>query len=81
MNFTEGELRINMIEYIKEMLSEFPIKFKKGEKTANPAVADLFKEDLSKKLNEQEKEIFHRTVAKALFSNSKFYLLTPINGI
>ena len=67
MIFKDGELKINMKDYVKEMLAEFPVKFKKGDKAPNPATADMFKEDTSKKLNEQEKEIFHHTVAKALF--------------
>ena len=65
--FKNSEVRINMKEYIKEMLSEFPIKFNKKDRSVNPATADLFKEDTGKKLNEAEREIFHRTVAKALF--------------
>jgi hypothetical protein len=65
--FKNGEVRINMIDYIRDMLAEFPVKFKKSDRAVNPATADLFKEDTGKKLNENEREIFHRTVAKALF--------------
>ena len=57
-----------MVDYVREMLEEFPVKFNKhGEKVTTPVVIDLFKEDTSKKLNEQEREVLHRTVAKALF--------------
>ena len=50
------------------MLSEFPVKFSgSGEKVSSVARIDLFKEDVSKKLNEKEREQFHRTVVKALF--------------
>ena len=56
-----------MTEYVKNMLEEFPVKFNDYGKVASPAGVDLFKEDLSKKLNEKERELFHRTVAKALF--------------
>ena len=66
--FGNGEVKIDMVTYIEEMLREFPVKFNEDSGKI-PAVAgiDLFKEDLSKKLNEKEREQFHRTVAKALF--------------
>ena len=57
-----------MVDYVREMLEEFPVKFNKyGEKVTTPVGINLFKEDTSKKLNEQEQEVIHRTVAKALF--------------
>ena len=49
------------------MLKEFLIKFKNNERAVTPAEVDMFKEHLSKKLNTSERELFHRTVAKALF--------------
>ena len=50
------------------MLEEFPVKFNNSDKKVmRPAGIDLFKEDGSKKLGEQERELFHRTVAKCLF--------------
>ena len=66
LEFEDGELKINMINYVRDMLEEFPIKFK-NERAISPATADMFSEDVSKKLSTDEKEIFHRTVAKALF--------------
>ena len=36
--------------------------------SVNPAAADVFKADGSKKLNEKEKQVFHTTVAQALFA-------------
>ena len=56
-----------MIDYIQNMLKEFPVKFKKGDTAVNPATGDMFKSDNIKTLNEQERELFHRFVAKALF--------------
>ena len=65
--FGNGEVKVSMIDYIQNMLKEFPVKFKKGDTAVNPATGDMFKSDNSKKLNEQERELFHRFVAKALF--------------
>ena len=67
-HFGYGEVKIDMVDYIEDMLREFPVKFNDANGTV-PAAAgiDLFKEDLSKKLNEKEREQFHRTVAKGLF--------------
>src|SRR5210317_557039 len=65
--FINGEVKVNMIEYVENMLKEFWIKFKKGETAVNPAGVDMFKQDNSKKLNDQETKLFHSTVAKALF--------------
>ena len=65
--FGNGEVQVNMINYVKGMLEEFPIKFKKGDTAVSPASIDMFKQDNSKKLNEQERELFHRMVAKSLF--------------
>ena len=49
------------------MLKDFLIKFGKESQAVNPSGLDMFKEDNSKKLNENEKMIFHKTVAKTLF--------------
>ena len=56
-----------MKEYVDNMLKEFLVKFMDNRKVTLPANNDLFKEDTSKKLTEQEQEVFHRTVVKALF--------------
>ena len=52
--FMDGELKINMKEYIWEMIAELPVRFKLTDKAPNPATVDMFKEDTSKKLNKQE---------------------------
>ena len=50
------EVKIEMFEYIDKMLDEFPIKFSGETSRENVAVAgnDLFKEDLSKPLDEKQ---------------------------
>ena len=65
--FKNKEVTISMKEYVQDLVREFPIKFHGEYKMTCPAGIDLFKEDTGKKLGEKEKEIFHRTVAKALF--------------
>ena len=67
----KGQVKVSMIDYVQNMLRDFPLKFRKKEGTNNPAKADMFSEDKSKKLDEKEREIFHTTVAKALFISKR----------
>ena len=71
MKFEDGSLEIDMTAYVKKMLQEFPIKFKEGMTQNTPAGVDMFGPDESKKLNENEKETFHRTVAQSLFLSKR----------
>ena len=66
--FVNGEVKVDMIDYIKGMLKDFPIKFKKGDTSINLVTTDMFKEDSSKKLSEQEREMFHQMVVQELFA-------------
>ena len=80
--FGNGEVKISMIDYIKNMLKEFPLKFKKGDKAANLAAMDMFKQDGSKKLSKEQAEIFHHTVAKALYTCKRVRLdIQPIVAV
>ena len=65
--FSNGEVKISMVDYIRNVLKEFPLKFKKGDRAVNPVASDMFKQDNSKKLSKEQAEIFHCTVAKALY--------------
>jgi len=65
--FEGTKVKVNMIDYVKEMLREFPVKFNKNSIVTSPAGVDLFSPDNSKKLDEKERETFHRMTAKALF--------------
>ena len=56
-----------MRKYVQQMLQEFPIKFNKDAKQTTPAGVDMFNADESKKLNDSERETFHRSVAQGLF--------------
>ena len=65
--FGNQEVQVDMKEYVSEMLDEFPAKFNDNGRVMMPAGNDLFKADNSKLLSDTERELFHRTVAKALF--------------
>ena len=67
LEFRSGRLIVDMVEYVKNMLEEFPIKFKAGEIVANPATSNMFESSDDKHLETEERELFHRTTAKALF--------------
>ncbi len=56
-----------MNEYVQNMLNEFPVKFKPEDRVKTPAGVDMFSADNSKRLNEKDREMFHRMTAKALF--------------
>ena len=60
-------IEMDMTDYVKKMLNEYPIKFKPGTKCTCPAKADLFEIKKSDYLNKEYKEIFHTTVAQALY--------------
>ena len=65
-DFSEkGKVKIDMIDYVKSMVEDFPTKIKGSDKT--PAAIDLFHKGESKLLSNEKKEVFHTFVAKALF--------------
>jgi len=61
----EGEVKVDMREYIQDMVDEFPAVLK--GKAATPANESLFKVGVSKKLDPMRAEVFHTFTAKALF--------------
>ena len=63
---TPGKLKLDMIQYVRNMLDDFPIKFTKEDKTPTPAGNNLL-ESGGKILAKSRKEQFHSTVAKGLF--------------
>ena len=65
--FKEGKVEVDMTEHIKNVVDEFPIKFKEIWENVTPAGVDLFSGDTSEKLNEEVRMIFHQTVAQGLF--------------
>ena len=63
----QGEIVVDMSDYIKDMLGEFPVKFKDKEKVATPAANHLFEAGNRRRLDCNWAEIFHMVVAKGLF--------------
>ena len=62
---TPGEVKIDMTDYVKDMIDEFPVKLKGI--AASPATEKLFNVDQGKKLGSLKAEAFHTFAAKALF--------------
>jgi len=66
-----GKVVCQMFDCMDGMFKEFPLKFSENTTTNNPAKTDMFIEDLSKRLDPEKKQVFHRTVAKDLFLSKK----------
>ena len=65
---TEGQVSIDMQDYIKTMIQEFPKECLKGTNTQTPWDGNLFKvEENQVPLNNTMKEQFHRSTYQALF--------------
>ena len=54
LEFRSGKLIVDMVEYVKNMLDEFPIKFKEDGSVANPATSDMFESGDEKHLETEE---------------------------
>ena len=64
----KAKVKINMVDYMEKMVTEFPYKILQGPKVSSPANENLFKVDKrSPKLNQESAEIFHSFVLKGLF--------------
>ena len=62
---TPGEVKIDMKDYVKSMVEEFPLDLPGTSRT--PANENLFKVDRGKPISSLKAEAFHTFVAKALF--------------
>lgn len=64
---TEGKLRLDMVEYTKQMIKDFPYDLR-GKPMNCPWTEKLFKVDkTSKALDEKRKKMFHTFVMKGMF--------------
>jgi hypothetical protein len=63
----KGEVKIGMIEYVENMLNNFPEKFKSTDTAITPGSYGLFNEGQGKKLNQERVDAYQTMVAKALF--------------
>ena len=64
----KGKVVIDMIDYMKAMVDDFPVKFKSSATAPSPAAEDLFAEGEGNDLNPQNSEVYHTFVAKGLFA-------------
>jgi hypothetical protein len=62
---TPGELKVDMRDYVEDMIEDFPVKLKGTAKT--PASDNLFQVEKAERLSPMKAEAFHTHVAKALF--------------
>jgi hypothetical protein len=62
-------LKVDMRDYVKEMLESFPITLGKNDVALTPASEDLFgqKGTTTQKLDKEKAEAFHTTTAQGLF--------------
>ena len=63
----DGKVKIDMRKYVTSMIEEFA-EFQPLTKTATtPAAMDLFDIGAGEELGREQRELFHRLVAKGLF--------------
>ena len=72
LDFKEkGKVKIDMTDYVKEMVDSFPKKFYTKDTAPTPATKDLFTVGNEKPLPKDKKETFHTYVAKGLFVSKR----------
>ena len=60
-------VKVNMKDYVANMLDEFPIHLTKDDVAPTPAAADLFAQPQSVPLSKDQAESYHTFVAKGLY--------------
>ena len=65
------KITVDMTGYIKDMLAEFPVKFKDKGKVATPAADHLFEAGKGRRLDCNWAETFHTVVTKGLFISKR----------
>ena len=71
-DFSEpGIVKIDMIDYITSLVDEGPIKLGPNDTAPTPALEDLYAEGNGKKLDKERAELYHTTVAKALWASKR----------
>ena len=64
----EGEVQIDMKEYMEDMIDKCKAEIKKMDKALSPMATKGFEEDNSRKLNDEYHENFHTILAKGLYA-------------
>ena len=69
MNFDfseKGKVKIDMIDYVKAMLDEFPVELKDDDTAPTPAPENLFAPSEGEDLDKSMAETYHTFTAKGL---------------
>jgi hypothetical protein len=68
-----GKIKIDMRDYVQDMINEFPNDLSKNQPAPTPAGPDLFGQatDNTELLEKADRETFHTIVAKGLFLSSR----------
>ena len=69
--YHDQKFECNMTEYIGNMLEEFPVKFDDKDYVASTTQNDMFSKGSGKILEDEKRELFHRTVAQNLFVSKR----------
>ncbi|MGC8537318.1 MAG: Ty1/Copia family ribonuclease HI, partial [Rhizomicrobium sp.] len=64
----EGQVKVDLVDYISNMVEEFPMNLKPTDTAPTPASENLFAEGDGPKLDKDKAEFFHTFVAKGLFA-------------
>jgi len=64
-------VKVDMKEYVANMIAEFPGEVKAGDTAKTPAAENLFEVNDDPVLAAQQKEIFHTIIAKGLFVSKR----------
>ena len=67
----DGSVDIDMTDYIKKMIKDFPILLKRGDTVLMPAGDNLYSTSGKKKLDPMRASVFHTWTAKGLFVSKR----------
>ena len=62
-----GELEVDMKDYVKEMLEDFPMKLAANDTAVTPSSEKMCAMKEAKPISQEKKEQFHQSVIKGLF--------------
>ena len=67
----KGDVKIDMVKYVENMLEDYYVPLKKTDTAFTPAGDNLLNKGQSKKLEKKKAEQFHTTVARGLFLSKR----------
>ena len=67
----KGKVKIDMSNYVKDMLQEFPEKLKSTDTAMTLATESLFNKGQGKMLDKEQTESFHIIMEKGLFVSKR----------